>query len=215
MAEFIIKTPMDSAILDIRFGGDYSELYLGAQPLALTWSINDGSVLDHLIQFSHPDGSAHLKRCRDALGGCPDEGAILDIVRPILAAGSYRTLVTDFYNVDACLAECSADSVHPTMFYGGCFSLVTTLPQMELSEDRVSHYERMIRDGQRPLGVALCCYDQNHQQPTTAFLIDGHHKVAAYQRCRLHSHVLMIARCSPPAPSQAYPSAFAASRLLP
>ncbi len=215
MAEFVIESPTSHATLGIRFGGDYSELCIGDRPLALTWSISDGSIMDHLIRCDHPDGVAHLKIFRDSLLGCPEEAAVLEFARSILAAGVYRTLVTDFYQVDACLTECSLDAAHPTVFYGGCFSLVTTLPDSELSETRVSHYEQMILAGQRPLAVALCCYDHTHHQPTTAFLIDGHHKVAAYQRCRLYSHVLVIARCDPPAPTQAYPSAFAASRLLP
>ncbi len=215
MAEFVIESPSSHAALDIRFGGDYSELCIGDRPLAMTWSINDGSIMDHLIRCGHPDGLAHLKVFRDSLLGCPDEGTILDYARQILAPGSYRTFVTDFYQADACLAECSLDAAHPAMFYGGCYSLVTSLPDSELSEARVSHYEQLIRAGQRPLAVALCCYDQTHQQPTTAFLIDGHHKVAAYARCRMYSHVFMIARCSPPPPRQDYPSLYAASRLLP
>ena len=67
MAEFIIESPTSHATLGIRFGGDYSELCIGDRPLALTWSISDGSIMDHLIRCDHPDGVAHLKIFRDSL----------------------------------------------------------------------------------------------------------------------------------------------------
>ncbi len=169
MTDIRITATNGAATLDIRFGGDYSEIFLGDLPLALTWSINDGSVIDHLIQFQHPDGLSNLKHWREALEGCSDEATILNLASPMLAPGSYRTIVTDYYHPDACLADSPTDSENPAVFYGGGFSLETTLPDSELSEERISHYERMIRDGQRPLAIALCCFDERFSSADHGF----------------------------------------------
>lgn len=62
--------------------------------------------------------------------------------------------------------------------------------------DLVARYCRMIERGERPLVVTLRAAPPEDEDDTVAFVIDGHHKLAAYQRLGVAPHCLDIASMS-------------------
>nr|BFF22582.1 hypothetical protein GCM10025732_05470 [Glycomyces mayteni] len=61
-------------------------------------------------------------------------------------------------------------------------------------EDTVTEYAAAIAGGERPLAVLLRSEPPGDEQDCAAFLIDGHHKLAAYRRTGTAPHFLDIAR---------------------
>lgn len=217
MSTFIIESQSPGApTLDIRYGGDYTELYLGGHPLGLTWSWNDGSIWDCLLRFTHPKGQQHLAEWRTALSAGSAASLVEQIARRFLAPGAYRIAATTLYGGNVSLPSASTDPASPTDYYGGDNPIITTFPPEELSEARVAHYEELIRQGERPLGIALGCQDDfNYDQLShSIFLLDGHHKLKAYERLRITPPLLVIARLDPPRPHQPYPAAQADRRFI-
>ncbi|WP_112139373.1 hypothetical protein [Glycomyces dulcitolivorans] len=62
------------------------------------------------------------------------------------------------------------------------------------SDAVVGMYADAIGRGERPLAVLLRSEPPGDEQDCAAFLIDGHHKLAAYRRTGVHPHFLDIAR---------------------
>lgn len=202
-----------SGPLDIRSGGDYVELYLDGQPLALVWSYNDGSVCDSLVRFDHPEGEMQLGRFRDALND-HDLETIIASLKPILAPGQYRVVEVNYYTHAACVPEVGEDIDSAFSFYGGDESLISTFPSGQLDMDRVALYRAVMREGILPWVVALCCHDDRLNKPESlAFVIDGHHKLRAYELEQIDIKVCLIVRLGCPRPIQPYPAKDAASRF--
>ena len=217
MSTFTVEAqPPSTPTLDIRFGGDYTELYLVGQPLGLTWSYNDGSIWDGLIRFAHPDGERHLAEWRIALSTGNAESAIERIAHRFLAPGTYRIVSTIHYAWPLNLPEASTDPDAFSHSYGGDGIIVTTFPPDALSEERVAYYEALIRQGERPCGIALACQDDFAYEDVShsIFLLDGHHKLKAYERLSILPHLWVIIRLDPPPPSQPYPARFADRRFM-
>ena len=68
----------------------------------------------------------------------------------------------------------------------------------KLNEERVRHYEKRIKQGERPTAVCLAWIDARDVfglRPETFFyllIIDGHHKLEAYARCGVHASVIAL-----------------------
>ncbi|GAA1660943.1 hypothetical protein GCM10009830_02550 [Glycomyces endophyticus] len=61
-------------------------------------------------------------------------------------------------------------------------------------EETIARYAAAIEAGQRPLAILLRSEPPGDEQDCAAFLIDGHHKLAAYRRTGTDPHFLDIAR---------------------
>lgn len=61
-------------------------------------------------------------------------------------------------------------------------------------EDTLDGYVDAIEEGDRPLAVILRSEPPGDEQDCASFLIDGHHKLAAYRRTGINPHFLDIAR---------------------
>jgi hypothetical protein len=74
-------------------------------------------------------------------------------------------------------------------YYPGCGSFVTTQPTSSLSQERIAHFAQSIQRGERPMLFTISVDDG-----WSDFIIDGHHKLAAYTLTGTLPHYLSI-RC--------------------
>ncbi len=201
--------------LDIRSRWDYTELYLDFRPLALTWTVSEGTPMDRLIQFSHPKGESLLSVFRTTLAIYQSPRFVASSLSPFLAPGRYRVVETHSFSVRACL-PLAPTSVEATVGARGSYCdspyLITTVPDTTLDGPTVEHYLRRIQAGEQPRAIALCCFSERFQDYTSAFVLDGHHKLAAYALGRVAPAVVLVARLDSPAPRQPFPPVFASLR---
>ncbi len=198
--------------LDIRSRWDYTELYLDFRPLALTWTVSEGTTIDRLIRFGHPNGDALLSVFRTALAIFDTAQFIASSLGPFLAPGRYRVVESGCYNIAGCLPLAPTGVQAAVGFYGGYANLFTTQLDTLLDQPAIEQYSRRIGAGERPRAVALCCFSERFQDYTSAFVLDGHHKLAAYTRVGVPPSVWLVARLDSPPPRQAFPAAFASLR---
>lgn len=191
----------DSSI-DIRGDNEISELRIVGQLLGLVWWTSDGTTIENLIQFRHPEGRAQL----DAFCGATleefDEEVLIESVQPFLAAGYYRVTIADYYDLDAYLDEASHDLESPTSYYGGCYSMIATQSKSQLSEKTVNWFRAKIRNGTEPLVLGICVNaswaDDMEDDLRTVFILDGHHRLEAYRLEGKKARICVIARIDPP-----------------
>ncbi|HEX2145738.1 MAG TPA: hypothetical protein VHG10_14655 [Glycomyces sp.] len=69
-------------------------------------------------------------------------------------------------------------------------------------DETLESYVESIEHGERPLAVILRSEPPGDEQDCAAFLIDGHHKLAAYRRTGIAPHFLDIARLADRRPCQ-------------
>lgn len=55
-----------------------------------------------------------------------------------------------------------------------------TIPNSSIDKDRVEFYKELIQNGSRPKVITYELFDNNHDEFTAMYLIDGHHKAKAY-----------------------------------
>lgn len=90
----------------------------------------------------------------------------------------------------------------------GCFypfgrQLMFTQPFESLDPGRINYYETIIKSGERPRAIALRVNNiyqededtyQNTEDNTTKYVLDGHHKLVAYQNLKINPSYFVINR---------------------
>lgn len=180
-------------------GGDFElALFLDGNPLALVWPDHEGSVGQYLIRAGSAELQAEFRSVQVLLDrGLPADGPLVALAGPFLnvvAAGKYR-LTLEPRASSAEFYELNPSAVLPTTcesFYPYGWDLIATLPTDKLDGGRVEHFKQAIGAGQRPVVVGLTAIGGD-----AVFVIDGHHKLAAYQQLRVDPAVLLLARHAP------------------
>ena len=194
-------------LIDVR-GRDFDTLLLcDGSPVAINWNDCSGSVAQNLIRHGRPDLDPHFSPLvRYALEGNVDDTITLaqqfrDLVS-LFVNGKHELRLGEPYPISETLAlwadwDASAGTWRNISdvenFYPIDLTLVLTLPSTELDNERVSHFEATITSGVRPVIVAASAQDS-----WCAYVIDGHHKFAAYSRLNIRPTVLTVSRCEPP-----------------
>lgn len=181
----------------IRIEGDSFEtaLFIDGTPIALFWNDNEGSIEQLLARAHVGRVDAKLAQLRSIAGGDLHSATLAEQLRPLLELfenGSYilelRTLGKTWDVIDISVSKIrELDGFYPLDTY------VATERRDLLSPQRVEFYVSAIRRGHRPIVFAAATTESN-----TAFVIDGHHKLAAYESLRLSPLVLDICREAPP-----------------
>lgn len=172
-------------------GFGFSLLFQGA-PVALFWPACKGSVAQFLIRSRRcldVNGEIrHLRHVTD--GGFDPAQPIAAQIAPLLALFSdgeytlhYEPQITDWQVIELRDDTCLVD--YRDGFYPHDWNLITTRPLASLDAARIDYYQDRIRAGVRPL-VLLAGVDW------VEFILDGHHKLAAYQRLEVAPSVLLI-----------------------
>jgi hypothetical protein len=185
-------------LFEIRGGGFDNGLLFRGTPVALLWCDCEGSVGQFLVRSRRSlDVSSEVRHLRHITdGGFDPDQPIASQIAPLLALfadGDYRltyeVIVPDCDVIE--FSEASSLLNHRDSFYPFDWTLVTTRPRASLNATRVDYYRARIGSGVRPLVLSVGV--------GYAYLVlDGHHKLAAYQRLGSPPAVLCIDRLEPP-----------------
>ncbi len=69
-----------------------------------------------------------------------------------------------------------------------------TRPAKEINADRVLHFEEQIKNGQRPFAIIMTANRYEADLRSEYFILDGHHKLQAYQNLRIDPPIAFISR---------------------
>ncbi|RYD60724.1 MAG: hypothetical protein EOP84_36620, partial [Verrucomicrobiaceae bacterium] len=194
--------------MDVR-GSDFDAvLLLGGRPLLYHWSDCRGSVAQSLVYGTAATNQRNADPLKLLETTISTESSLLSCIAPIipaLAPGEYSLnyfAAPQLYDVVEFDEHWDANR-DAIGYYPGCGSFVTTEPKSALSEERVSFFEQKIRDGERPVLLTVSV-----KEGWSDFVIDGHHKLAAYTRSRIPAHYLNIQRNNAPRISQREATAY-------
>ncbi|WPC43404.1 hypothetical protein [Clostridium sp. JS66] len=78
-------------------------------------------------------------------------------------------------------------------FYDGYYkALIATQPFSEINKERVAYFEKEIKKGNRPAAIIYNCYLKEQDDESADFVLDGHHKLLAYQNLKIHPPIIEI-----------------------
>lgn len=181
----------DAGNVDVR-GDDYeAALLVNGDIAAFQWADCEGSVGQHLVRASNGRVSVFRESVETMIAAGTSLANHFSDALKLLVAGVYTLVLEeippDSYVVD--LLPERDDGVEITGFYPGFGALVATQALKDLSPSRVDQLTEQIREGARPTIITLCA-----QGAWGGFIIDGHHKIAAYRRANVPAVVLNIIR---------------------
>ncbi len=174
-------------VIDLK-GSDFDcIIYFNQSPYALNWCDLEGSVGQLLMRTSVKGFRKNVRQLDRVLReGLNDQLKISDQIYPILQLFKYGTLVLGIYEESEWqVIECGENSV--CRYYPYAPTLVMTQPSTDLDEDTVVEYECAIRDGQRPLVLTTSV-----EGGWCEFVLDGHHKLKAYESLDVPVNILNI-----------------------
>lgn len=177
-----------------------SALRIGGKPWLVEGYTGSGTADRLAVLSGDPRVRRQIRRLRIALRD-PVQASAPEMTRALwslLTPGRYgiRRWVPDTYYVEAFWPDRSKSWYIgiTTPDYGTVLLPTDQWPPRDAST--VGDYCRMIRRGERPLVVTLRAGPPEDEEDAVAFVIDGHHKLAAYQRVGVAPHCLDIARFS-------------------
>jgi hypothetical protein len=168
-------------------------LLVDGQPIALSWDDGGGSVGQLLARAGTADLSARLRDLRRlADGHVDDERSLHEQLHPLLRLfddGRYtitlRRLAGTWELVD------DRDHRGVTSFYP-FDTYVLTQRRDALDAERVATFTRRIAAGEQPIAFCAGAADAEF-----AFVVDGHHKLAAYDALGVGPRVVEVRRHAP------------------
>jgi uncharacterized protein (TIGR02996 family) len=187
-------------LIEVR-GQDETALYVEGRPVALNWNDCQGSVGQYLVFTGHTRGADHARQLAELVEGEVDAARPLgEQIEPLLAVfvpGLYCLTYSPSAAVETSTTlEYPANAVGELVGYypADDHHLVCTQKLESLNAGRVAYYRERIRAGRRPIVLTASAEDAWCQ-----FVIDGHHKLAAYNREQVRPTILGIVRWQAPA----------------
>jgi hypothetical protein len=181
------------------FGDDFDAvLRIMGHPILMHWHDCGGSIMQYLLNLSPiPSLSAELTpmyhfTTYDWFSSMSIESQIIPALQ-LFTNGMYTIMVEDVDDLD--LFE-SCIPGEEQMYPGWNGSLITTLPASRTSNSVVQNHAKRIQDGKRPCIIATGRFDvENHI--FCRYVIDGHHKLQAYQQLKITPRVCSIIHHKP------------------
>jgi uncharacterized protein (TIGR02996 family) len=189
-------------LLEVR-GQDETVLLVEGRPVALNWHDCCGSVGQYLVHTGHTCGSDYVRQLGKFVAGNVEESRPLaDQLEPLLALfapGTYCLTYTPSTVVESIAVHEYSDQSSANRGLWGYYPaedrhLICTQTRESLNEDRVAFYRRRIRAQQRPIVLTTSA-----EGAWCEFVIDGHHKLKAYNEQRVKPTILDIVRWNAPA----------------
>jgi hypothetical protein len=81
------------------------------------------------------------------------------------------------------------------LMYDNWQAFIATRSESEIDQKRVRYFEERIRQGQRPFAIILCGDydpDPNLNLDSRNYILDGHHKLLAYQKLNIYPPICLI-----------------------
>lgn len=176
-----------------------SSLRVGWRPLIVEGYTGSGSIDRFAIRTRDARFRGELRDLRKRLREATEDDDPVTLAGPILGLvqpGHYGVRIWRNANVHIeSFAEDGTTWWYPYEPIGteGTAVIPTDLwPPRD--ETAIAAYAEAIEHGERPLSVIVRAEPPGDEQDCAAFLIDGHHKLAAYRRTGLAPHFLDIAR---------------------
>ncbi|HSI14993.1 MAG TPA: hypothetical protein VK961_23270, partial [Chthoniobacter sp.] len=183
------------SLLDVRGSNFDAVLLIDGRPLLYHWSDCMGSVAQYLVYSMTPDAAQTVLSFRASFGSAAIGDASLALyLAPVLPALAPSEYALNYYEAPQAYDIVEFDNRWDVTkdavgYYPGCASFVTTQPTSSLSGERISFYEQRIQKGERPILLTVSV-----EEGWSDFVIDGHHKLAAYTRTHTPPHYLSIQR---------------------
>ena len=189
-----------TGLLDVR-GSDFDAgLIISGKFAAYQCHDCTGSVAQHLIRASSTSPHDAVEKFRQSVTSRISENIPLSVhfadVLSLLVNGRYRIELEDV-PVDAYIVELKSSGStlqDVSWFYpDDAISLVSTQPACSISPVVVERYLRSIECGERPVVVTASAHGA-----WSEFIIDGHHKLAAYLMAAVPIRRLALIRLDSP-----------------
>ena len=90
-----------------------------------------------------------------------------------------------YYPAD--ILEYSTDGI-----YDGWRAFFATQPKENIDQDRVNYFKEKIRNGERPFAIIFDAYWASEDFESSYYILDGHHKLLAYQSLSLYPPLALI-----------------------
>lgn len=187
----------------LTVGGGSSEtvLLVDGKPVALNWDDCAGSVGQYLVFTGHARGADHARELAAFVEGEPDgERPLADPLGPLLALFAPGTYCLGYtpsgVGESVVTLGCPDRGAAPELInYYPVYqrNLVCTQPNDSLDAERVAFFREQIRAGRRPVVLTASA-----DGAWCEFVIDGHHKLAAYALEGVGPTVLGIIRENAP-----------------
>lgn len=175
--------------IDLK-GDDFDSVisFLG-KPYALNWCDCEGSVGQYLVRTGIKGYKKDLRQLRMILSnGLDSKMKISDQIYPLLQLFKYGSLLLSNYSAEQWdVISCGVSQKVQYYPYGNTF--VRTQPADDLDRETIDGYENQISVGGRPLVVTVSVEDG-----WCEFVIDGHHKLEAYNNLKIAPNVLNITK---------------------
>lgn len=176
-----------------------SALRVGWRPLIVEGYTGSGSIDRFAIRTRDAEFRSSLRELRGRLRYAAEDTDPVELARPILRLlqpGHYGVRTWRDANVHIePFGENGTAWWYPYEPIGTeGTAVIPTDSWPPRDEATLTGYVDAIEDGDRPLAVILRSEPPGDEQDCAAFLIDGHHKLAAYRRTGIAPHFLDIAR---------------------
>jgi uncharacterized protein (TIGR02996 family) len=188
--------------IEVRGGENETVLLVDGRPVALNWNDCQGSVGQYLVFTGHTGGSVYARQLAEfAADGVEDDRPLADQIAPLLAVFARGTYCLHYVpsavigNVTTLGDPGRSSAGRELIEYYPIDdrNLVATQARESLNEDRVAFFREQIRAGRRPTVLTASA-----EGAWCEFVIDGHHKLEAYNRERVNPAVLNIVRWDAP-----------------
>lgn len=185
-------------LIEVKGGSQETALLVEGKAVALNWDDCAGSIGQYLVMTGHQGSQEFLWRLREFVAGPFDTGCRMsEQLMPLLSLfvpGVYcltfepGSAVTDVGVTAQPVGNVALQNYYP---YGR--NLIPTQTRDSLREERVSHYRIRIMRGKAHVVVTTCA-----EGAWCEFIIDGHHKLAAYENFNSRPALLCIERWDAP-----------------
>ena len=189
-------------LIEVRGGQEETVLLVEGRPVALNWDDCHGSVGQYLVFTGHTRGDDYARQLVEFVEGEVDGGRPLaEQIGPLLALfapGTYCLGYTPSTAVEGVVTleyvrRPNADRELVEYYPADVRNLVCTQTRESLDEERVAYYQEQLRARRRTIVLTASA-----EGAWCEFVIDGHHKLAAYNRERVRPAVLGIVRWQAP-----------------
>jgi len=191
--------------IEVRSTGHACGLFLDGKPFAHCWPDCGGSIGQDLYRFAVPAEGAMLPDLAEIVAQAPSQKrSLAEQIAPLLRQfppGSYQLVLSplkegdiwDDYSVGNGIAAKDFDRYPYAWDYPDYNrQLITTQPYDGLDDERILHFWYAIEQGDRPFAITASVTDAKYE-----FVLDGHHKLAAYAYAGIAPWRLCISTDSP------------------
>lgn len=193
----IFENPLGKSIIRLRASverGDYA-LLVKQKAIAIDFPDNAGSMGRYFYSLPFGDIASEFIALQEML----NTG---EINPRLTLEENFRLLIALFeqgrYTVSLYPLEIGRYQIEkaPTTYYQTRDILLWTQPASKINQKRIAHYKELIKAGKRPIAVIasmeFAFEDIVHYSP--GYILDGHHKIAAYLQLGIAPIVINIHR---------------------